>query len=157
MSEAPSPQTSIKISNDNENVSLRKVHTRLGERLELSNPENGSLIRLDPLELESLTWQTSESFESVIEYAEDIQSENSSEFVVKTNPEKRLKEIEISNEFAQVFVTKIQTSEYNGLEIKTKKLGFEICLTPQALNAITSTDHDHFSSLLSTPFGPEIL
>lgn len=154
MSQAPSSKTCIKISNDKESVYSKKVHTRLGERLEISNPESGSKIRLDPLELESLTWQTPESFESFIE---DIQSENGNGFVIENSPEKRREEMEISNEFAQVFVTKIQTSDRDGLEIKSKKLDFEICLTLRALNAITSTDHNQFSNLLDTPFGPERL
>jgi hypothetical protein len=156
MSEAHSPKNSIKISNGNESVHLKKVHTRLGERLEISNPESGSLIRLDPLELESLTWQTSESLESVIESLEDFKPESDSGLIIENITEKEGEEMEISNEFAQVFVTKIQTSDRDGLEIKSKKLDFEIYLALRALIAITSADHDQFSNLLSTPFGPEI-
>jgi hypothetical protein len=38
------------------------VHTRNGERLEIEAPRRGFKIRLDAVELESLTWQTSETF-----------------------------------------------------------------------------------------------
>lgn len=41
--------------------------TRNGERLEIVAPRLGKHIRLDPLELESLTWQTTETFSKFLE------------------------------------------------------------------------------------------
>lgn len=46
---------------------MRKVWTRNGERLEIVAPRLGKHIRLDPLELESLTWQTTETFSKFLE------------------------------------------------------------------------------------------
>jgi hypothetical protein len=46
---------------------VRKVWTRNGERLEIVAPRLGKHIRLDPLELESLTWQTTETFSKFLE------------------------------------------------------------------------------------------
>ena len=43
-------------------VTVDKVYTRNGERLEIASPRLGFRIQLDPLELESLSWQTKESF-----------------------------------------------------------------------------------------------
>jgi len=48
-------------------VKLRKVHTRNGERLEIESPRAGHTIRLDAMELESLTWQTPETFSAFLE------------------------------------------------------------------------------------------
>lgn len=52
----------IEIANEFAVARVRKVNTRNGERLEISAPKQGSRILLDPLELESLTWQTPEVF-----------------------------------------------------------------------------------------------
>lgn len=52
----------IVLSNEFTTVRVRKVQTRNGERLEIEAPKNGSVIHLDPVELESLTWQPPEVF-----------------------------------------------------------------------------------------------
>lgn len=52
----------IEVANEFSVVRVRKVKTRNGERLEISAPKQESKILLDPLELESLTWQTPEVF-----------------------------------------------------------------------------------------------
>lgn len=57
----------IQISNEFATIRVRKVQTRNGERLEIHSPRLGYSIRLDPLELESLTWQTSETFSKLLE------------------------------------------------------------------------------------------
>ncbi|MFI6956599.1 dihydrodiol dehydrogenase [Nocardia sp. NPDC050408] len=57
----------VQISNEFATIRVRKVHTRNGERLEIHSPRLGYSIRLDPLELESLTWQTSETFSKLLE------------------------------------------------------------------------------------------
>jgi hypothetical protein len=46
---------------------VRKVHTRNGERLEISSPRLGYKIRLDALQLEALSWQRSESLSVLME------------------------------------------------------------------------------------------
>ncbi|POR05985.1 dihydrodiol dehydrogenase [Diaphorobacter sp. LR2014-1] len=43
-------------------VKIRKVYTRNGERLEIYSPKLKRSIQLDPLALESLTWQDPEVF-----------------------------------------------------------------------------------------------
>jgi hypothetical protein len=52
----------IEIANEFALARVRKVRTRNGERLEISAPKQDSKILLDPLQLESLTWQTPETF-----------------------------------------------------------------------------------------------
>jgi hypothetical protein len=56
------PDGQISIGNEFTNVELRKVLTRNGERVEIFSPRMGYAIRLDPLELESLTWQDARTF-----------------------------------------------------------------------------------------------
>jgi hypothetical protein len=57
----------VGIANEFAQVSVCKVLTRNGERLEIRSPKLGRRIRLDPLELESLTWQTTETFSRFLE------------------------------------------------------------------------------------------
>jgi hypothetical protein len=57
----------VDIANEFAHVRVRKVWTRNGERLEIAAPRLDYKIRLDPLELESLTWQTTETFSRFLE------------------------------------------------------------------------------------------
>lgn len=52
----------IELANEFAAVRVRKIPTRNGVRLEIFSPRLGYRIRLDPLALESLTWQTMETF-----------------------------------------------------------------------------------------------
>jgi hypothetical protein len=52
----------LHLANEFAEVTVRRVETRNGVRLEIVSPKLGRGIRLDPLELESLTWQTHETF-----------------------------------------------------------------------------------------------
>jgi hypothetical protein len=53
---------SLELANEYALVQVRKVHTRNGVRLEISAPRLDRTIRLCPLELETLTWQTADTF-----------------------------------------------------------------------------------------------
>ena len=52
----------FELANEYAMVTVRKVRTRNGVRLEIVAPRLGRGIRLDPVELESLTWQSHETF-----------------------------------------------------------------------------------------------
>ena len=52
----------VELANEYATVQVRKVHTRNGVRLEIVSPKLGRGIRLCPLELEALTWQSHETF-----------------------------------------------------------------------------------------------
>ena len=56
------------IGNEFASVVIRKVFTRNGERLEIYAPKLGLRIQLDALELESLTWQTHETFSKFLQH-----------------------------------------------------------------------------------------
>jgi len=57
----------IQIANEFADVLVQKVTTRNGERLEIRSPKRGLRIRLDAVELESLTWQTPATFSGFLE------------------------------------------------------------------------------------------
>jgi hypothetical protein len=56
----------LTLANEFAEVLVRKVHTRNGVRLEIVAPKLGRKVQLDPVELESLTWQTPETFSSFL-------------------------------------------------------------------------------------------
>lgn len=75
---------SISVSNEFTSVEVRLRHTRNGERLEIWSRKLGTAILLDPLELESLTWQEPETFSRLLEdpYGpEDVHARPLSELV----------------------------------------------------------------------------
>lgn len=56
----------IEIGNEFAQIRVRKVETRNGCRLLIESTKSGLSIALCPLELESLTWQTPETFSAMI-------------------------------------------------------------------------------------------
>ncbi len=52
----------LELANEYAGVEVRKVHTHNGVRLEIVAPKLGHRIRLCPVELETLTWQSHETF-----------------------------------------------------------------------------------------------
>lgn len=65
--DAPASEAPVTITNEFTTIQVRKVHTRNGERLEIHSPKLGFTTHLDPLELESLTWQPPETFSRLLE------------------------------------------------------------------------------------------
>jgi hypothetical protein len=57
----------LELANEFALVTVRRVATHNGVRLEITSPRLGRSIQLDPLELESLTWQTHEVFTGFLE------------------------------------------------------------------------------------------
>jgi hypothetical protein len=57
----------IQIANEFATVTVRKVVSRNGERLEIVSERLEYAVRLDPLALESLTWQPAETFTRLLE------------------------------------------------------------------------------------------
>jgi hypothetical protein len=66
MSEIEEPGEAMELSNEFAVVTVRKVHTRNGVRLEIAAPRLGHVIQLCPVELETLTWQTSDTFSAFL-------------------------------------------------------------------------------------------
>lgn len=57
----------IQVANEFTTVRVRKQFTRNGERLEVTSTRLGTSILLDPLEVESLTWQTTDTFSRMLQ------------------------------------------------------------------------------------------
>ena len=57
----------IELANEYAMVIVRKVETSTGARLEIASPRLGRSIRLDPVELETLTWQSHDLFSTLLQ------------------------------------------------------------------------------------------
>ncbi len=57
----------IEIANEFTDVTVQKVLTKNGERLEIQSQKLGYRIFLDPLELESISWQDKSVFSELLE------------------------------------------------------------------------------------------
>ena len=66
--EVEGADSEIELTNEFATVRVRRVFTRNGVRLEINSPRLGRTVRLDPLSLESLTWQTSETFSEFLRH-----------------------------------------------------------------------------------------
>jgi hypothetical protein len=56
----------IVIANEFAEIRVVRVETRNGSRLMVESPKSGQWVTLDPLELESLTWQSTATFSAMI-------------------------------------------------------------------------------------------
>jgi len=54
------------IANEFSEIRVSHVETRNGSRLLIESPKSGQWIDLDPIELEALTWQTTQTFSAMI-------------------------------------------------------------------------------------------
>lgn len=52
---------------DSDRITVEKIETGKGERIEIRSTETGESIRLDPLELESLTWQNEDELSTILD------------------------------------------------------------------------------------------
>ena len=56
----------LTIANEFSEIRVSKVLTRNGARLLVESPKSGQWVTLDPLELESLTWQNAATFSAMV-------------------------------------------------------------------------------------------
>jgi hypothetical protein len=56
----------IVIGNEFAEIRITKVRTRNGSRLLIESPKSGQWVALCPLELESLTWQSTDTFSAMV-------------------------------------------------------------------------------------------
>ncbi len=139
------------ISNKSAVALVRKVRTRNGVRLEIYSPETDRRVYLDPLLLESLAWQTPETFSNILEEPpEAMDAEEVEERRVTAKDEYT----EFTNEFAFTLVRKVRVGNEARLEILSPKLDYQIYLDPPLLESLTWQTPQTFSRFLEEPYGP---
>ena len=140
-----------KIKNESATALVRKVRTRNGVRLEIYSPEMDKRVYLDPLLLESLAWQTPETFSNTLE---DPPAAASTTEVEGAQVETENEYTEFTNEFAFTLVRKVRIRGGTRLEILSPKLGYQIYLDAPLLESLTWQTTSTFSKFLEEPYGP---
>lgn len=138
------------ISDDSAVALVRKKRTRNGVRLEIHAPEGDRSVYLDPLVLESLAWQTPETFRETLEGAPETASEQADGEPVEADGPYA----EFSNEFAHTLVRKVRVRGGARLEVFSPKLDYRIYLDPPLLESLTRQTPETLSKLLEEPYGP---
>ena len=138
------------ISNESAIALVRKVRTRNGIRLEIYSPEVDKRVYLDPLLLESLAWQTPETFSDILEDPHELTDLEEEEGEVDEETEYT----EFTNEFAFTLVRKVGDGNEARLEILSPKLGYQTYLDAPLLESLTWQTPQTFSKFLEEPYGP---
>ena len=139
------------LSNESAIALVRKIRTRNGVRLEIHSPEKDRRVYLDPLVLESLAWQTPETFADTLEDPpEAMNTKELEEAQVETENEYT----EFANEFAYTLVRKVRIRGGSRLEIHSPRLNYRTYLDPPLLESLTWQTTATFSKFLEEPYGP---
>ena len=139
------------ISNKNAVVLVRKVRTRNGVRLEIYSPETDRRVYLDPLLIESLAWQTPETFSDTLQ---DPPENSDTAEVEERRVSGEEEYTEFTNEFAYTLVRKVRVGDDARLEILSPKLGYRTYLDASLLESLTWQTTATFSRFLEEPYGP---
>ncbi|MDQ3911769.1 MAG: hypothetical protein M3305_08385 [Actinomycetota bacterium] len=139
------------ISNDSAVALVRKVRTRNGVRLEVYSPETDRQVYLDPLHIESLAWQTPETFSNTLEDPPEVADLAGVEERRVTAKDEYT---ELSNEFAFTLVRKVRVGDDARLEILSPKLDYQIYLDAPLLESLTWQTPQTLSKFLEEPYGP---
>lgn len=139
------------ISNKNAVALVRKIHTRNGVRLEIYSPETDKRVYLDPLLIESLAWQTPETFSDTLE---DPPEDSDTGEVEERRVSGEEEYTEFTNEFAYTLVRKVRVGDDARLEIHSPKLDYQTYLDAPLLESLTWQTTATFSKFLEEPYGP---
>ena len=139
------------ISNKNAVALVRKVRTRNGVRLEIYSPETDKRVYLDPLLIESLAWQTPETFSDTLE---DPPEDSDTGEVEERRVSGEEEYTEFTNEFAYTLVRKVRVGDDARLEIHSPKLDYQTYLDAPLLESLTWQTTATFSKFLEEPYGP---
>lgn len=151
-----SPQTTVTeefdVTAGGDSATVRKLLTPRGQLVEIESARGGqespSHIRVDALGLESLSWQTK------ADLVERLGCRPPPEWDDEGEPQSTVGSFKISNEYADVVVSKITTSNGDALVIRAPVKRTELRLHPAMLRELTVCETDLFSEFLETPHGP---
>lgn len=138
------------VSSPERTVTVRKIKTRKGERVEFESSVDENVLSVDALGLESLAWQESDVFAAYLssEYDSEPLEEDAKEVACDV-------EFELMNEYAHVRVRRLQSPGRAVLEIHAPKKRERIQVDPDGLWGLAQQDHTIFSRFLEQPHGPE--
>lgn len=141
-------------------VQVRKVFTRMGERLDLTDVPTGDSVRLDAIMLESVTWQPAseltERAEALLEDQTGPVDETRIESAGRVGGDREDPDtLTVSNEYALAELRTVVDEGRELLSVRAPKLGYATRLGAGELAWLAHQDHETFTEWLETPFGPE--
>lgn len=119
--------------------------------MEIHTPQKDRRVYLDPLNIESLAWQTPQTFSDTLEDPPETSNARNADGA-EVEPEAEY--TEFANEFAYTLVRKVRVRGGAHLEIVAPKLGYQILLDPPLLESLTWQTPDTLSKLIEEPYGP---
>ena len=146
-------QPELVLSDESATVELRRADTRNGMRLEIISPRLQCSIRLDPVALESLTWQTPETLSELLKARGAPAGQARS--VSPEPPSEGPSELTLINEFSTVRVKRVDTQDGPRLEVNSPRLQSSIQLDPATLEGLACQTMETFSGFLETPLGED--
>jgi len=108
-------------------IAVAKIYTAKGERLMLRDGDDS--IRLDAIELESLSWQDREWFDHCRREAMSTVESDHLEPPEVMDVDKS-SSARVSTEYAEVVVRKVTTHEGTALQIESEALHYETVVRP---------------------------
>lgn len=146
----------VALADDHATLELRKIFTPAGERFEIEATDLGHSIRLDAMELETLSWQDHETYIGFLEDRGELPEGFSGMAGTALDADATVvQEWSVTNEFAEAHVRKLETGDGERLEIEAPKLGYRIRLAPLEVEGVTWQETETFTTFLETPFGPD--
>lgn len=149
----PEGRPGFVLSDERATVELRRADTRNGMRLEINPPRLRRSIRLDPVALESLTWQTPETLSAFLEARRAPARQARS--VSPEPPSEGLSESTLINEFSTVHVKRVDTPSGPRLQVSSPRLQSSIQLDPASLEGPACQTMEIFAGFLETPLGKD--
>ena len=119
--------------------------------MEIYSPETERRVYLDPLLIESLSWQTAETFSDTLQ---DPPENSHAEEVEERRVSGEEEYTEFTNEFAYTLVRKVRVGDDARLEILSPKLDYQTYLDASLLESLTWQTTATFSRFLEEPYGP---
>lgn len=152
------------IGSQDDAVSVARIETPKGARLELSRPDAARQKRLDAVALECLTWQDQATFERleqnhgsggskapIIASASELVGSEDVVDIDGSGQEPIVEEREltnITNEFAHATISEVEIGEQILLQIAAPKINLRIVLNEAALSSIIQLPMDVFDQLI---------
>jgi hypothetical protein len=136
------------IRTDDDHVTVRKLFTKNGERVAIEHGNEAT--HLDPLALQSVSWQQIEDIQKLVGYNDP----NGSKSQTTDDIEPESDSFRLANEFAIVDLQKVSSGANELVKIHSPRFNDTIYLGVAELVGLLKQEPETFYQFLEHPFGP---
>lgn len=136
-------------------ITLSKIFTPNGERLQIDSQDGDRTTRLDAVNLESIAWQEPGTFDISLEDSHFNERIDDAVLIEPTDEGTTEFFSTISNEFAEVDLFVVETTDGTRLQIEATKLDYSVWLNGAALAFLSRQNWKVLSRFLESPLGLE--